>query len=131
MKRLDFNENGVCRIRLEGLPEPSEIEQLIEDYVTGVELLPYSLKIILFDISALTHMGARSRQVFSDLLIQASKHYGGNVQLIVGGGSLNLRRFIELFCKGIGFSEQSHFFQALDEAENWITNWLKNNPDLS
>lgn len=40
MKRLDFNENGVCRIRLEGLPEPSEIEQLIEDYVTGVELLP-------------------------------------------------------------------------------------------
>lgn len=111
-------------MRLEGLPEPKEIEDLIEEYVTQVELLPYSLKIIYFDISNLTHMGARARQVFSELLTQASMHYGGKVQLVVAGGSLNLRRFIELFCKGIGFVDHSHFFETLKEADDWVAEFL-------
>lgn len=124
MKQLEFSQNGVCRIKLEGFPQPSEIEKLIEEYVIQVELLPYELRFMLIDISNMTHMGVRSRQVFSELLIQASKHYGGQVELLVAGGSLNLQRFIELFCKGIGFLERSHFFKSLKETEDWLAEKL-------
>jgi hypothetical protein len=121
MKNLSFSEDGVCTMHLEGVTQPREIENLIEEYVSGVELLPHHLRLILIDISELVHMGARSRQVFSELLIQASKHYGGRVELVIAGGSLNLRRFIQLFCKGIGLRERSHFFENLKEAQAWIT----------
>jgi hypothetical protein len=121
MKNLSFSEDGVCTMHLEGVTQPREIENLIEEYVSGVELLPHHLRLILIDISELIHMGARSRQVFSELLIQASKHYGGRVELVIAGGSLNLRRFIQLFCKGIGLRERSHFFEHLKEAQAWIT----------
>jgi len=120
LKRLIFYEHGICNIRLSGFPEPGEIEEIIEEYVTSVELLPYSLRVIFIDISGLVHMGARSRQVFSELLIQSSRHYGGNIELVIAGGSMNLRRFIHLFCKGIGFKERSHVFADLDEAQSWI-----------
>ncbi|MEA3311568.1 MAG: hypothetical protein U9Q76_05055 [candidate division WOR-3 bacterium] len=120
MKNLSFSEDGVCTMHLEGVTQPREIEDLIEEYVTGVELLPHHLRVILIDISELVHMGVRSRQVFSELLIQASKHYGGRVELVIAGGSLNLRRFIQLFCKGIGFQERSRFFEHLKEAQAWI-----------
>ncbi len=121
MKNLSFSEDGVCTMHLEGVTQPREIENLIEEYVTGVEILPHHLRVILIDISELIHMGARSRQVFSELLIQASKHYSGRVELVIAGGSLNLRRFIQLFCKGIGLRERSHFFKHLKEAQAWIT----------
>lgn len=124
MKRLAFSQDGVCRIKLDGLPQQTEIEELIEEYVTKVELLPYRLRFILINISEMTHMGVRSRQVFSELLTQASKHYGGDVELLIAGGSLNLQRFIELFCKGIGFLEHSHFFKTTDEAESWLESKL-------
>lgn len=124
MKKLSFSEDGVCAIHLEGVPQPAEIENLIEEYVTGVEILPHHLRIILIDISELEHMGALSRQAFSELLMQASKHYGGRIELIIAGGSLNLRRFIQLFCKGIGFQERSHFLPALKEAQAWIAKRL-------
>jgi len=120
MKNLSFSEDGVCTMHLEGVTQPREIENLIEEYVASVELLPYHLRVILIDISELIHMGARSRQVFSELLMQASKHYGGKVELVIACGSLNLRRFIQLFCKGIGFQERSHFFPTLKEAKDWI-----------
>jgi len=121
MKNLAFSQDGVCTMHLEGVTQPREIEDLIEEYVTSVELLPYHLRLILIDISELVHMGVRSRQVFSELLTQASKHYGGKVELVIAGGSLNLRRFIQLFCKGIGLRERSHFFEHLKEAQAWIT----------
>ncbi|MCK4231578.1 hypothetical protein KAX06_02200 [candidate division WOR-3 bacterium] len=121
MKNLSFSEDGVCTMHLEGVTQPREIENLIEEYVTGVEILPHHLRVILIDISELVHMGARSRQVFSELLMQASKHYGGKVELVIACGSLNLRRFIQLFCKGIGFQERSHFFEHLKEAQAWIS----------
>lgn len=127
MKHLSFSQDGVCRICLSGLPEPFEVEHVIEEYVSGVELLPHRLWIILIDISDLTHMGIRSRQVFSELITQASKHYGGKIELVIAGGTPNLQRFIELFCKGIGFRDQSQFFKNLQEAEDWIAQWLKVN----
>jgi hypothetical protein len=128
MKNLSFCEDGLCTMHLEGVTQPREIENLIEEYVSGVELLPHHLRVILIDISELVHMGARSRQVFSELLIQASKHYGGKVELVIAGGSLNLRRFIELFCKGIGLRERSHFFEHLKEAQTWIAKRLSEDP---
>ena len=128
MKNLAFSEDGVCRMRFTDVPPPEEIERLIEDYVTNVELLPYHLRVILIDISELKHMGALSRQAFSELLTQASKHYGDKVELVIVGGSLNLRRFIQLFCKGIGLRERSHFFEHLKEAQDWITKRPAENP---
>jgi hypothetical protein len=120
MKSLEFSTEGVCRIRLDGLPDHTELEELIEEYVTKVEILPYHLWVILIDISELVHMGIRSRQVFSELLIQASKHYGGQVEVVIGGGAINLVRFLKLFMKNIGFKEKSHFFEDIGEAESWI-----------
>jgi len=131
VNHLDFSNNGLCTIVLKGLPSPKEIEGLIEKYVSKVELEAYPLRIMLIDISHMRHMGARSRQVFSELLTQASKHYGGNVKIIVAGGSVNLQRFIELFCKGIGFKEHSHFFRTLDEAREWISHFLKESEPLA
>lgn len=121
MKNLDFSASGVCRITLNGLPDQTELEELIEEYVTKVEVLPYQLRAILIDISELIHMGIRSRQVFSELLTQASRHYGGQVEVIIGGGSINLVRFLKLFMKNIGFKEKSHFFEDIHEAEDWIS----------
>lgn len=130
MKKLTFFDNGICNILLEGLPQAEEIEEMIEEYVMNVELFPHPLKLIFIDISQLIHIGVRSRQVFSELLIQASNHYGGKIELVVAGGSLNLRRFIQLFCKGIGFRERSHIFTTLEEAKSWIDDWSEKNPSL-
>ncbi|MBN2378387.1 hypothetical protein JXM67_01095 [candidate division WOR-3 bacterium] len=130
MKKLAFFENGICNICLEGLPEALEIENIIEEYVLNVELLPNPLKLIFIDISGLVHMGVRSRQVFSELLIQASRHYEGKIELIVAGGSLNLRRYIQLFCKGIGFRERSHIFATLEEAQTWIESRFGKEPSV-
>jgi|GEM_PF-3367554 len=124
MKKLTFFENGICILKLEGLPVHDELENLIEEYVMNVELLPQPLKLIFVDISELVHMGIRSRQVFSELLIQASRHYGGKIELVISGGSLNLRRYIQLFCKSIGFKDRSHVFGKLDEANQWVDEWL-------
>jgi len=121
MKNLDLSASGVCRITLNGLTDQTELEELIEEYVTKVEVLPYQLRAILIDISELIHMGIRSRQVFSELLTQASRHYGGQVEVIIGGGSINLVRFLKLFMKNIGFKEKSHFFEDIHEAEDWIS----------
>lgn len=124
MKPLTFTREGLCYISLAGLPRPDEIEGIVEEYVSGVELLPYPLKLIFIDISKLVHMEIRCRRIFSELLTQASRHYNGQVEMVVAGGSLNLRRFIQLFCKGIGFNERSHFFEDIDEAEVWTQTWL-------
>ena len=124
MKELKFSQNGVCRILFSGVPEPEEIEELIEDYVTQVEFLPHRLQIIYLDISGLKHLGARSRQVFSELITQASTRYKDQIKMVVAGGSLSLRRFIELFCKGIGFYERSVFFESNQDAEHWISKYL-------
>lgn len=121
MKNLEFSSSGVCRITLDGLPDQTELEDVIEEYVTKVEILPYRLRAILIDISELIHMGIRSRRVFSELLTQASKHYGGQVEVVIGGGSINLVRFLKLFMKNIGFKEKSHFFEDIHEAEEWIS----------
>ncbi|MBD3284864.1 hypothetical protein GF359_00775 [candidate division WOR-3 bacterium] len=125
MKKLAFFDNGICVMKLKGLPEPGQIENLIEEYVMKVELLPQPLKLIVIDISQMIHMGVRSRQVFSELLIQASRHYGGKIELVIAGGSLNLQRYIQLFCKSIGFKDRSHVLADMEEANLWIDDWLK------
>ncbi len=123
MKTLGFRADGVCMIDLSGVPPPEEIETLVEDYVTNVELLPYELRLIFIDISHLEHMTFVSRQMFSELLKQASKHYGGGVEFVIAGGSLNLRRFLALLCKSIGLAERSHIFEDLKGAGSWVQEW--------
>jgi hypothetical protein len=86
-ERLVFGKTGVCRIKLDGMPTPSDIETLIEDYVSKVELFPHSLKVILLDISGLVHMQALTRQVFSEFLREASRHYADNVQVAIAAGT--------------------------------------------
>lgn len=127
MKKLEFSADGICRIKLTEVPQPAEIEELIEDYVLSVELLPHKLRLIAVDISEMVHMIALSRRVFSEFLTQASKHYQGKVELVIAGGSLNLRRFLKLFCKSIGFRERSHIFAELSEATSWINHWQEDN----
>lgn len=126
LTKLTFAEDGICRITLQGLPKSAEIEYLIDKYVSNVEFLPYPLRLIFIDISELVHMEARSRQVFSELLIQASKHYDEKVKLLIAGGSLNLRRYLELFCKSIGLKERSRILPTLAEAHQWIGNQVFN-----
>ena len=123
MHELVFQDKGICRIRLIDIPSPEEIEELIEEYVTRVELLPCELRVILIDISGLRHMTARARQVFSELLVQASAHYQNRVKLVVAGGSRDLRIFIKLFCKGIGMQERSLFFPSVDQAVTWLSTY--------
>ncbi len=130
MKDLSFSKDGICRISFGGLPHPDEVVELVEEYVARVELLPYPLRVIFFDISRLIHMELRTRRIFSDFLIQASKHYEGKVELVVAGGSLNLRRFIQLFCRGIGFADRSHIFASLSEADFWLASWSKKGLDI-
>jgi hypothetical protein len=126
MKNLEFGEDGVCRIFLAGLPESSEIEELIEDYVTKVELLPYPLRIIFLDISELVHMQVRPRQVFSELLTQASRQYAGKIQIVIAGGPPMIQKFTEILCKAIGFADKTHAFTTLEEGETWAREQLKN-----
>lgn len=121
---LHFGEDGVCRISMKGVPRPANIEGLIESYITQVELLPNPLRVISIDISGLEHMIAQTRRVFSELLTQASSHYEGKVQMVVAGGSLDLRRFIELLFKGIGASSRSHVFADTKQAKSWIHKYL-------
>ena len=125
MKKLEFSQDGVCRIELSGVPKRIEVEELVEQYVTTVEFMPYTLKMIFIDISDLVHMEARTRPVFSDFLSQASSHYGDRVDLVIAGGSINLRRYIKLFCKSIGMTERSHLFEGLEEAEAWVAHRLE------
>lgn len=120
MKNLDFSTDGICRIRLAGVPQPAEIEELIENYVINVELLPYRMRLIYIDISELVHMNFPARQVFSEFLMQASKHYDDKVNLVIVGGTLNLRRFLALFCKSIGLGQRSHIFEEQEEANRWV-----------
>ena len=124
MTDLTFTESGICRMQLEGLPQPSEIEELIESYVTKVELLPYPLKVILLDISQLVHMPVRTRQVFSDLLVEASRHYADKVEVVIAGGPPMIRKFTEILCKAIKFADKTHSFATLEEARSWIQIWL-------
>lgn len=126
MRRLTFSVEGVCRITLSGIPEPAEMEDLVEEYVANVEVKPHPMHLIFIDISKLVHMAARQRQIFSELITQASQHYGGHVELVIAGGSLNLRRFLELFCKSIGFRGCSHIFEDVAEAHSWIERWFEN-----
>lgn len=125
MKNLSFSDDGICRISFVGFPNPDEVVELVEEYVASVELLSKPLKLVFFDISRLVHMELRTRRIFSELLMQASKHYQGKVELVVAGGSLNLRRFIQLFCRGIGFADRSHIFPDLSEADYWVKNWSR------
>lgn len=118
--QLAFNDKGVCTIILEGLPQPTEIEGLIEEYVTRVELLPYPLKVILLDISRLAHMQALTRQVFSEFLIQASNHYGDKVQLLIAGGPYMIRKYTEIFCKALKFGDRFHSLEKLEQAQSWL-----------
>ncbi len=118
--RLVFDADGICIITLQGLPQPAEIERLIEDYVAGVELHPWRLKMILLDISRLQHMQARTRQVFSELLIQASHHYDDGVYLAVAGGPCMIRRYTEFFCKALKFGDRFHSFDTLEQAFVWL-----------
>jgi hypothetical protein len=111
-------------MQLEGLPQPSEIEKLIESYITKVELLPYPLRVILLDISELVHMPVRTRQVFSDLLVEASRHYADKVEVVIAGGPPMIRKFTEILCKAIKFAEKTHSFPTLEEARSWIQGWL-------
>lgn len=119
-KRLTFSKDGICRICLEGLPKPFEIEALIEDYVANVEFFPYTLKVILLDISQLVHLAARSRQVFSELLVQASKHYGSEVQLVIAGGPPMIRKYTEIFCRALRFKKATLSFETLEQVISWL-----------
>lgn len=124
MNELTFSRVGVCRILLEGLPEPFDIEKLIESYVREVELLPYPLKVILLDISELVHLQVRSRQVFSGLLIEASRKYAGEIQFVIAGGPPMIRKFAEIMCKASKFGDRTHSFAILEEAKAWIKDFL-------
>lgn len=129
MNPLSFSQDGICRITLTGLPLPTQIEELIEEYVTKVELLPHPLRVIFLDISQLVHMQAKTRQVFSELMVEASKHYAGQVQLVIAGGPAMIRKFTELFCRAIGFVDKTHCFSTLDEGVAWITRYITSYPE--
>jgi hypothetical protein len=122
--QLSFNESGLCTIKLVGLPKPPEIEKLIESYVVNVELLPYSLKVILLDISDLVHLTAHSRKVFSGLLVEASRHYGNDVDLFIAGGPPMIRKYIEIFCKALRFGDKIKSIDSIDEAMSLIAKRL-------
>ena len=119
-RSLAFSRNGICLIRLEGLPKPYEIEAIIEDYVAQVELLPYQLKVIILDISELVHLQAPSRKLFSELLVQASKRYGEKVQLLVAGGPTMIRKYTEIFCRALKFDKETICFETINEARQWL-----------
>lgn len=121
---LAFNADGLCAIKLTGLPRPSEIEKLIESYVVNVELLPYSLKIILLNISELVHLNAPSRRVFSGLLVEASHHYGGEVELVIAAGPPMIRKYTEIFCRALKFGDKIQSFDSIDNAMSWINKRL-------
>lgn len=131
MKNLDFTEQGLCRIKLDGLPQPEQIHALIESYVTEVELLPHTLRMIFLDISRLVHMQASTRKVFSELLVQASRHYSGKILLVIAGGPPMIRKYIEILCKALGFKQRIHSFADLADAARWIENWFGNQPSDS
>jgi hypothetical protein len=124
VKQLSFTEDGVCTICLTGFPTPYEIEGMVEEYVSGVELLPYELKIMFIDISGLEHMKAHSRLVFSELLAQASLRYQNKVIVVVGGGSHNIRQYISLLCKSLGFADRCMIFEDIIQARSWIADHL-------
>jgi len=122
--KLTFTENGICRIVLRGLPQTDELEELVGEYVSKVELLPYRLKVILLDISELIHMKAQVRQIFSDLLLQASRHYAEKVHVVIAGGPPMIRKYTEILCKALKFRNRTHSFDSLQAAKKWI----KENP---
>jgi hypothetical protein len=124
---LDFTEDGVCRIVLKGLPQPEELEELVGEYVSKVELLPYRLKVVLLDISELIHMKAQVRQIFSELLLQASRHYAEKVHVVIAGGPPMIRKYTEILCKALKFRNRTHSFDSLQAAKKW----LKENPGES
>jgi len=121
---LTFSHTGICRITLEGLPKPREIEGLVESYVREVELLPYPLKVIFLDISKLVHMQVNTRKIFSELLIEAGKHYAGQVKVVIAGGPSMIRKFTEIMCKASKFGDNIHCFATFDEAKDWTRDWL-------
>jgi len=118
--KLEFNKKGICHIYLRGLPRPAEIETLIEDYVSEVELGPYPLKVILLDISELTHMQALSRRAFSEFLAQASNHYGDAVQVVIAAGPPMIRKYTEILCRALKFGSRTSSFDRMADARNWI-----------
>ncbi|MBN2379337.1 hypothetical protein JXM67_05990 [candidate division WOR-3 bacterium] len=124
MIELTFSRTGICKISLEGLPKPSEIEGLIESYVREVELLPYPLRVILLDISKLVHMQVRSRKTFAELLIEASRHYSENLVVVIAGGPPMIRKFTEIMCKASKFADNIYSFSSLNEAKDWARDWL-------
>lgn len=118
--RLVFGKNGVCRIKLDGMPAPSDIETLIEDYVSKVELLPHFLKVILLDISGLVHMPALTRQVFSEFLREASRHYADRVQVAIAAGPPMIRKYTEILCRALRFGDKTYCFETLEAAVAWL-----------
>jgi len=119
-RSLVISKKGICLIHLEGLPKPFEIEAIIEDYVTKVELLPYPLQVIVLDISELVHLQAQSRKLFSELLVQASKRYGDEVQLIIAGGPPMIRKYTEIFCRALKFNKDTICFESTEQAKQWL-----------
>lgn len=119
-EKLVFTNEGVCYIVLNGLPQPNEIESLIEDYVSVVELSPCELKVILLDISQMVHMQARSRMVFAELLAQASHHYGDKVEVVIAGGPFMIRKYTEILCRSLRFGDRTHSFDSLEQALAWV-----------
>jgi hypothetical protein len=119
-ERLVYTDDGVCYIVLDGLPHPKQVESLIEDYVSMVELSPCELKVILLDISEMTHMQARTRQVFAELLAQASHHYGDRVKVVIAGGPSMIRKYTEILCRSLRFGNRTHSFDTLDQALAWV-----------
>ncbi|MBD3285387.1 hypothetical protein GF359_03090 [candidate division WOR-3 bacterium] len=117
---LEFNNKGICHIHLRGLPKPAEIEKLIEDYVTEVELGPYPLKVILLDISELVHMQILSRRAFSEFLAQASNHYGDAVEVVIAAGPPMIRKYTEILCRALKFGQRTVSFDDIEAAEDWI-----------
>lgn len=118
--KLVFGKNGVCRVKLDGIPAPTDIETLIEDYVSKVELLPHYLKVILLDISGLVHMPALTRQVFSEFLREASHHYSDRVQVAIAAGPPMIRKYTEILCRALKFGDKTYCFETLQAAVAWL-----------
>ena len=124
MTELTFSRTGICRIALEGMPKPREIEGLIESYVREVELLPDPLKVIFLDISKLDHMQVKTRKFFSGLLIEAGRHYAGHVKVVIAGGPPMIRKFTEIMCKASKFGDNIYCFETSQEAKDWTRDLL-------